>query len=350
MEPTEHPMDSISRTNPSATTLSAPASCGPDAQAFTQRAAPPAAARFALTVGPLLYHWPRERLMAFYGEIADSAADTVVIGETVCARRRELKPDDWFGLARDLAAAGKEVVLAGQTLVESEADLRLLRRLAEQHEFMVEAGDASAMHLLAGERRAFALGPHVNIYNRAALVEHAALGAVRWTAPVELPTDVLALINPPHDPVRGPGGVPVVTEVFAFGRLPLSFSARCFTARHHRLNKDECEFRCLADPDGLLLSSTEGQPFLVLNGTQTQSAALQCLIGEAAALRAAGVSRLRLSPCSRGFVEVLGAFDAVFNDSAVPAQAMPALQAVGLPGGLADGYAHRRPGLEWSLA
>lgn len=343
-------MDSTSTMDRPAATVAAPAASGPDPKTLAQRAGSPAAPRFALTVGPLLYHWPRERLMTFYAAIADSAADTVVVGESVCARRRELKPDDWFGLARDLAAAGKEVVLAGQTLIESEADLRLLRRLAEQHEFMVEAGDASALHLLAGRQRTFALGPHINVYSRAALVEHAALGAVRWIAPVELPTDVLALVNPPDDPVRAPDGTPIATEVFAFGRLPLSFSARCFTARHHRLNKDECEFRCLADADGLLLSSTEGQPFLVLNGTQTQSAALQCLIGEAAALRAAGVSRLRLSPCSHGFIEVLGAFDAVFNGGAAPAQAMPALRAVGLPGGLADGYAHRRPGLEWSLA
>ena len=44
------------------------------------------------------------------------------------------------------------------------------------------------------------------------------------------------------------------TEAWAFGRLPLAFSARCFTARHHHLNKDDCGFRCLEDPDGLLLA------------------------------------------------------------------------------------------------
>ena len=60
--------------------------------------------------------------------------------------------------------------------------------------------------------------------------------------------------------------------------MPLAFSARCFTARHHRLKKDECDFRCRDDADGLLLAAGEGEPFLVLNGIQTQSAALQCLL------------------------------------------------------------------------
>lgn len=300
----------------------------------------------ALTVGPVLYHWPRQALFDFYAEVAESAADSVVLGETVCSRRREMKMGDWLALARELGENGKEVVLATQTLIESEADLRTLRHQAEQHEFMLEAGDASALQLLAGTAP-FVLGPHINIYNQPALVEHARLGAVRWVAPAELSIDALARINPPHQPVQNPGGAPIATEVFAFGRLPLAFSARCFTARHHHLHKDECEFRCLADPEGLLLSSSEGQPFLVLNGTQTQSAAYQCLIGEAAALRAAGVSRLRLSPLSRGFEQAVAAFDRVMNHGAAAADALGALEAMDLSGGLSNGFAHRRPGLDW---
>jgi collagenase-like PrtC family protease len=310
-------------------------------------ASPAAAERLALTVGPLLYHWSRQAVMDFYAGVAESEADAVVLGDTVCARRRELKLEDWLALARDLAAEGKEVVLATQTLVESEADLRLLRRLAEQRDFMVEAGDASALQCLAGGAP-FVLGPHINIYNRAALAEHAALGAVRWVAPVDLPLEAIGLANPATDPVCNPAGQPLATELFAYGRLPLAFSARCFTARHHRLSKDECEFRCLADGDGLLLSSCEGQPFLVLNGTQTQSAATQCLLGDGAALRAAGVSRLRLSPCSSGFGEVIRHFDEVFNRGESAKPALRAIEALAPQGGLCNGYARRRPGLEWS--
>ena len=303
-------------------------------------------ARLALTVGPVPYHWPRQALFDFYANIAESAADTVVLGETVCSRRRELKLDDWLALARELVVDGKEVVLATQTLIESEADLRLLRRQAEQHDFMLEAGDASALQQLAGSGP-FVLGPHINIYNRPALHEHALLGAVRWVAPLELSLDAVAHINPPSAPVQSPNGAPIATEVLAFGRLPLAFSARCFTARHHHLRKDDCGFRCIDDADGLLLSSSEGQAFLVLNGTQAQSAAYHCLIGEATALRAAGVTRLRLSPQSQGFDRVLAAFDGVMNQGASAADALLALEAMDLVGGLANGFAHRRAGLDW---
>ncbi len=314
--------------------------------------------RMKLTVGPVLYHWPRTTLLQFYAGLADSAADTIVLGEVVCARRRELRLDDWLALGRELQAAGKRVVLAAQALVETEADLRLIERQGEQGDFAVEAGDASALQLLVG-RVPLVLGPHLNIYSREALQEHAGLGAAHWVAPVELPLDALALINPPAAPVLTPNGDAISTEAWAFGRLPLAFSARCFTARHHRVAKDDCGYRCLADPDGLLLSSSEGQPFLVLNGTQTQSAAVQNLLEEAAALRAAGVGAVRLSPCAQGFDRVVADFDAVFNRGAGAAELTADLTAnrpaglvdgwrtLGVPGPFSNGYAHRQPGMSW---
>ncbi|WP_246480119.1 U32 family peptidase [Inhella gelatinilytica] len=303
-----------------------------------------------LTIGPLLYWWPRAALMDFYAQVAEGPAHTVVLGEAVCSRRNEFKYEDWMALARDLQAAGKRVVLATQALVMSEAELRSVRRLCEQDEFAVEAGDASALRLLAQaaaaapSRPAFVLGPHINIYNRLALQEHAALGAGEWVAPVELSVEAVATINPPADPVLGIDG-PIRTEVFAFGRLPLAFSARCFTARHHRLNKDECEFRCLQDPDGLLLKTSEGQPFLALNGIQTQSASLQCLVTHGPLLHRAGVQSLRLSPCSAHFDTVVRHFDAVFNQGAAPGPVLQALHGLSLPGALVDGFARHEAGL-----
>jgi collagenase-like PrtC family protease len=128
--------------------------------------------------------------------------------------------------------------------------------------------------------------------------------------------------------------------------MPLAFSARCFTARHHRLKKDECDFRCRDDADGLSLRTDDGRPFLVLNGIQTQSAALQCLIGERDALATAGVRRLRLSPTSRGFMRALALFDEVFNRAGSAAAARAELATLGLPGALVDGFARRRAGIE----
>lgn len=300
-----------------------------------------------LTVGPVLYFWPRATLLQFYAELADSPADTLVIGEAVCARRRELRLDDWLALGRELAQAGKTVVLAAQALVETEADLRLIERQGEQTEFAVEAADASTLQLLAG-RVPLVLGPHLNIYSRAALAEHAGLGATRWVAPIELPLDAVGLVNPPDDRVQTPQGQTIETEAWAFGRVPLSFSARCFTARHHQLAKDACQYRCLGDPDGLPMLTAEREPFLVLNGTQTQSAGVQCLLADGAALRAAGVQRLRLSPCSQGFGQVLRDFDAVFNHGEPAGGRAEAWSRSGVPTPLSNGYARRLPGMQWS--
>ena len=291
-----------------------------------------------LSIGPLLYWWPREAVLNFYADLADAPVRSVVLGELVCSRRNEIKFDDWLALARELRTAGKDVRLATMALVMSEAELRTLRRVCEQDEFPVEAGDAAALQALSrARRRPFTLGPHLNIYNAAALGEHAALGADRWVAPVELPLDAVARINAMPSALE--------TEVWGFGRLPLAFSARCFTARHHRLQKDDCHFRCRDDADGLLLKTGEGEDFLALNGIQTQSAALQCLIGHGEALQEAGVSLLRLSPCGQHFGRVIEIFDEVFARGGNAAWAMEELRELRLPGRLVDGFARRQPGL-----
>lgn len=303
--------------------------------------------QFALSIGPVLTYWSRRALTQFYADVADSPARTVCLGEIVCSRRHEMKLDDWLALARDLKAAGKEVVLGAQALIESEAELRALRRIVDQGEYLVEANDAAALNLLAGRAR-FVIGPHVNVYSRLALDEMAAAGAVRWVPPVELSVESIAAVNVPPP-------VAVTTEVFAFGRLPLAISARCFTARHYNLNRDECQFRCLEHPDGITLRTQEGEAFLALNGLQTQSARLQCLLGWRAQLAAAGVTRLRLSPTSRDFVPVIESFQRVFNtahDAYSGEEALGAelakLAALDLPGELADGYAGGGPGHAWT--
>jgi collagenase-like PrtC family protease len=299
-------------------------------------------APFVLGVGPLLTHWPRRALLDFYARVADSPVRSVTLGEVVCSRRREMKTDDWFSLARDLAAAGKEAVFATQALIESEAELRTMHRLADQDEFLVEANDAAALARLAG--RPFVIGPHINVYSAAALDELAQIGAVRWVPPLELPLEAMALVNPPG---RTP---PIDTEVFAFGRMPLAISARCFTARHYGVNRDECGFRCIAHPDGLLLRTQEGSDFLALNGLQTLSARLMCALPERDAMAAANVRRLRLSPISTNFDAVIRAYDRVFNGGAQPQDELDALSALGLPGALADGYLRRDAGVNWSCA
>jgi collagenase-like PrtC family protease len=292
-----------------------------------------------LSLGPLLYYWPRKRVLSFYEAVAGSAADIVYLGEVVCSRRHEVSFEDWLALASELAAAGKEVVLSAQALTESEGDLKLLRRVAANGRLPVEANDWGAVRLLAGTA-GWVAGPHLNVYNPQALALVHELGARRWVPPVEATRDTVAGAL-----AQRPAGLQA--ELFAHGRLPLAFSARCFTARRFELQKEVCGYLCIDFPDGMPASTREDQPFLVLNGVQTQSAEVYSLAGELPALRAAGVDILRVSPQSERTVEVLGVLRAACDGSVAPAAAREALAGLSF-GALCNGFWHGRPGLELS--
>src|SRR5512134_62813 len=289
-----------------------------------------------LALGPNLYYWPREKLLSFYAEMADSAADIVYLGEVVCSRRHELRLPDWIALAKDLAGAGKEAVLSTQALVESESDLKILRKLAQNGEFRVEANEMGAVRLLMG--MPFVAGPHLDVYNPQTLAFLADMGARRWVMPMEMSREMLAGIQ-----AERPAGME--TEVFAYGRMPLAFSAGCFTTRHYNRQKDDCQFSCLDHPLGLLLKTAEGQPFLVLNGIQTQSAKVQNLLPHLADLEAAGVDVLRVSPQPEHAAEILALFRDAMEGRMSGAEAFEQSRPL-MPDAPCDGYWFGRAGFE----
>ena len=201
-----------------------------------------------LALGPLLYYWPRNTVLRFYDAIATTPVDVVYLGETVCSRRHELRLADWLEIAGTLRQAGKEVVLSTQVLLESGSDVASMHKIAGNGEYLVEANDMGAVHRLVAGKADFVAGPHLNLYNLPTLQWMANLGAKRWVIPLEMKRDDLALMQQGR-----PDGLQ--TEVFAYGRMPLAFSARCFTARNRNLPKDDCRFSCMDHPDGLVLKT-----------------------------------------------------------------------------------------------
>jgi collagenase-like PrtC family protease len=282
-----------------------------------------------LSLGPLQYYWPRQQTLDFYDAVAATPVDIVYLGETVCSRRHELRLDDYLDIANRLVDAGKEVVLSTLTLIESESDLKALRRVVEFSQmsgrFAVEANEMGAVRLLAEKKVPFVAGPTLNVFNAETLGLLAGLGATRWIMPPEASRDLLAGMRVAN----------VATEVFAYGRVPLAYSARCFTARRFNLQKDTCEFKCIDFADGMTIRTREGQEFLTLNGIQTQSAKVYNLLDDLPELAAAGVDVLRVSPQSTGTADVLAAFRARIDG-----------KSAALTGDYCNGFWHGRPGLE----
>lgn len=290
--------------------------------------------RARLTLGPLFFHWPADKIRDFYFRIADEApVDTVCVGEVVCAKRLPFLTPHLAAIVERLEAAGKEVLLSSLALISTQRESALMRELATDGDRLVEANEIGVAHGLAGQQHA--LGPFVNVYNEETLVFFAARGAVRVCLPVELPYASIVQLAVDASPEL---------EVQVFGRLPLAISARCFHARAHRRHKDSCQFVCGNDGDGLTVHTLDNESFLTINGTQTLSHTCLNLAGEIAALRQAGIHRFRLSPHSADMVRVAELFRRLLDDQDDAAGVSAALARLVPEMAFANGFFHATAG------
>lgn len=281
-----------------------------------------------LTLGPVLFNWSAERLAAFYRDVAAAGVfDRVHVGEVVCGKRAPFTDAVWPEVIDGLAAAGVEVVLSTLALPSTPRERAGVAAIAADDR-LVEVNDVTALPARAG--RPFVAGPLLNVYNEGTAAFLAARGAVGLCLPVELPLAAARAIA-----AACPG---VEVELFAFGRLPLALSGRCYHARLAGLAKDSCRFVCERDPDGLAVDTLEGTPFLAANGVQTLSHGVHAFLPTAAEAAATGIRRLRLSPHGCDMVAVGRLYRAVLDGDVSRAEAVGALAAMPLPGGLVDGY------------
>ncbi len=243
-----------------------------------------------ISLAAVPYFWSQQDYRDFYSTVATSPVDIVYLGETVCAKRRSMKTGDWLELAQHLSDAGKQVVLSTMTLIEADSELKALGNIASQRDYLIEANDMAAVQVAQRHGNAFVAGSAINVYNNRAIRLLQRSGMTRWCVPVELGgQDIAPLIEQAH-------ALDVEVEYQVFGRMSLAWSARCFTARHHHLPKDDCQFKCLDYEQGIRIKTQEGDDFAQINGIQTQSARVSNLLRNWPELQQAGIDILRIVP------------------------------------------------------
>lgn len=271
-----------------------------------------------LSLGPNLFYWPKQQTLDFYQRMSNTDLDCIYLGEVVCSKRHELRTGEWIELAQELKSSGKEIVLSSLALLEARSELSALKKLCHNGELSIEANDMSAVQLMIEQGLPFYCGPSINIYNGPTLQQLTQQGMQRWVMPVELNrnslSDMLAYAKE-HQFLDQ-----ITTEIFSYGKLPLAYSARCFTARAHNQAKDDCQYRCLEYPDGLILDTQEDETLFCVNGIQTLSGHCYNLINEIPLMKTLGVDMVRLSPQSQNMESLIQMFTQAVNGESVVSQ------------------------------
>lgn len=293
-----------------------------------------------LTVGPNQFFWSAESWAQLYQDLATAPVDRVSLGELVCSKRLPFYNDRIPEAISSLVEAGKDVALTSLALVTLKRERKLTGELAEMG-VEVEINDLTAISYLP-EYANFSVGPLVNVYNEGTLDWLARRGAVRVCLPPELPLESVRTLA-----AKG-AELGLVIEAWGHGRLPLAISGRCYHARRHGRTKDNCQFACEEDLDGLDVRTMEDKPFLTMNGVQTLSDSYACAVHQIDILADAGVTALRLSPQSNGFIDLCGIYRAVLDRAMSPGAAVEEIIALDDNTRLSDGFLTGARGVDWS--
>jgi collagenase-like PrtC family protease len=136
-------------------------------------------------------------------------------------------------------------------------------------------------------------------------------------------------------------------EVQVFGRASLALSARCYHARAHGRTKDNCQFVCGEDPDGMPLRTMDDQPFLAINGIQTLSHGYLDLLPDLDDMKSIGVTHFRVMPHSCDMIAVTRTFDDVLAGRMQVDEGEAKLRDLGIDAPFVNGFYRGRAGHDW---
>ncbi len=289
-----------------------------------------------ITLGPLLFNWEAAKRRDFYFRIADEATvDCVYLGEVVCSKREPFFEALLPAVVDRLKKAKKEIVFSTLAIVTSEREVKAIKARVDQG-FLIEANDVACLQALG--KKPHVVGPYINVLNEATRDYLARHKATRIVLPTEIPASSIDVVA---------GSSKVETEVFVFGKQPLSVAMRCYHARAYGLNKDSCRIACAKDPDGLPIDTMDGQPILTINGTQTLSHGIGVLVDKLDDLRKRGVSHFRLSPQDVDMVKVAEVYRAALDGKIEGKEAIGKLKRITKNAAFANGFFFGKEGMLW---
>ena len=290
-----------------------------------------------LTLGPIAYHWSADARRDFYARIADEApVDEVYLGEVICSKRAPFHEADLPATIERLERAGKRVILSTLAEVMLKRERRATEDMAAMETPEIEINNAAGLY--ARGKRPHRIGPFMNAYNEATITWMAGQGATHVCLPAEMPAPAIAAA------AQAAVALGLGVEVQVYGRASLAVSARCYHARAHGRTKDNCQFVCEEDPDGMPLRTRDDRPILRVNGIQTLSESYVDLLPEVARLIADGVTHLRLMPQAVDMVVVAQVFRDVLDGRVPTGEADPRLAMLSGDAGLSNGFYHGTAG------
>ncbi|TCP43184.1 ubiquinone anaerobic biosynthesis protein UbiV [Rhodovulum marinum] len=294
-----------------------------------------------LTLGPNLFHWPAEQKIDFYNRIADeSPVSTVYLGEVICSKRTPFFDDKHLDqVAERLERAGKKVVYCSFSEVVIKRERNILMEWSKQEGRDLEVNNTAALLHLKG--RPHRIGALLNVYNEETMAYLAGQGATHFSLLPELPRSAVEGLG-----AKG-AELGVGVEVQVFGRASLALSARCYHARAHDRTKDNCQFVCGEDPDGMVLKTMDDKPFLTVNGIQTLSYGYLDMMADLEDMKSIGVTHFRVMPHTCDMIAVTRIFDEVLAGRMGVDEGEAKLRELGIDAPFVNGFYRGRAGHDW---
>jgi collagenase-like PrtC family protease len=290
-----------------------------------------------LTLGPIAYHWDSATRRDFYARIADEApVDEIYLGEVICSKRAPFFEIEIPATIERLERGGKTVILSSLAEVMLKRERKATTDLAELEAPEIEINNAAGLY--ARGALPHRVGPFMNAYNEATIGWMARQGATHVCLPAELPGPAIAVA------AKAARDLGLGVEVQVFGRASLAVSARCYHARAHGRTKDNCQFVCEDDPDGMPLRTRDDRPILRVNGIQTQSESYIDLLPEIPRLITDGVSHLRLMPQDVDMIAVAQIFRDALDGDCAAEEAEARVKALCADTAFSNGFYHGQAG------